>query len=79
MKEPREIVLNDPNSVYPYIKELWEQIAQAKEIIKKLLKTPRTIYKRDEDGEVCPYFNSDYEELEKQAEQFLSSSEKANN
>ena len=37
MKEPREIVLNDPNSVYPYIKELWEQLEQAKEIINVFL------------------------------------------
>ena len=30
MKEPREIVLNDPNSVYPYIRELENNIADIK-------------------------------------------------
>ena len=48
-----------------------EIIEKAKELIKRLLSTPRTIYGRDEDGEVTSFFNSDYEELEKQAEQFL--------
>ena len=57
-------------------KENGEQLEQANEIIKKLLKTPQTVYKRDEDGEVCPYFNPDYEELKEQAEQFLKETEK---
>ena len=37
MKEPREIVLNDPNSVYPYLLELWDKIEQAKKIINAFL------------------------------------------
>ena len=49
-----------------------ERLTEAKEIIKKLLKTPRTVYKRDEDGEVCHYVNEEYSAIEKQAEQFLS-------
>ena len=48
-----------------------EIIDKAKELIKKLLATPRTIYRRDEDGELTSFFNPDYDELEKQAEQFL--------
>lgn len=30
MAEPREVVLNDPNSVYQYIRELQEQIEKMK-------------------------------------------------
>jgi len=52
------------------------QLTKAKEIIKKLLATPRSIYGRDEDGELTSFFNSDYEELKKQAEQFLKDLEK---
>ncbi len=48
-----------------------DQLTNAKEIIKRLLATPRSIYGRDEDGEITSFFNSDYEELKKQAEQFL--------
>lgn len=47
------------------------QLEKAKEIIKRLLATPRNIYGREEDGEIALFFNSDYEELKKQAEQFL--------
>lgn len=47
------------------------EIIEAKEIIKRLLATPRSIYGRDEDGELTSFFNPDYEELKKQAEQFL--------
>lgn len=49
---------------------------KAKEIIKRLLTTPRSVYGRDEDGEHTSFFNPDYEELEKQAEQFLKEIEK---
>ena len=48
-----------------------EQLIKAKEIIERLLATPRSIYGRDEDGELTLFFDSDYEELKKQAEQFL--------
>jgi len=53
-----------------------DQLIQAKEIIKKLLKTPQTIYKRDEDGEVCPFENTEYTAIVQQAEQFLKEIEK---
>ena len=49
-----------------------DQLSQAKELLKKILATPRTIYRKDEDGEPTPFFNPSYEELEKQAEQFLN-------
>ena len=68
MKEPREIVLNDPNSVYSYLLELWDQIEQAKGIIKKFIQW---------NYGCCDI--PDYKEIVKQAEQFLSSSEKTNN
>ena len=48
-----------------------DQLAQAKELLKKMLATPRTIYRKDEDGEPTPFFNPCYEELKNQAEQFL--------
>ncbi len=49
---------------------------KAKELIKRLLATPRSIYGRDEDEEHASFFNPDYEELEKQAKQFLTEIEK---
>lgn len=49
---------------------------KAKEIIKRLLETPRSVYGRDEDGENTSFFNPDYEELEKQAKQLLEGIEK---
>ena len=52
------------------------QLAQAKELLKKMLATPRTIYRKDEDGEPTPFFNPCYEELKNQAEQFLKEIEK---
>ena len=60
MKEPREIILNDPNSVYPYIKELWEQLEQAKEIINLFVQW---------NYGCCDI--PDYKDIVKQAEQFL--------
>ena len=53
-----------------------DQLTTGKEIIERLLATPRSIYGRDEDGEITLFFNSDYEELKKRAEQFLKEIEK---
>lgn len=55
------------------LEDTTDKLTKAKEIIKKLLATPRSIYGRDEDGELTSFFNSDYEELKKHAEQFLNS------
>lgn len=59
----KQVVVDNP--------KIKEQLEQAKEIIKKLLKTSQTIYKRDEDGEVCPFTNTEYSAIAQQAEQFL--------
>ena len=61
----------DTQNSYRECAETWQKLVQAKEIIKKLLKTPQTIYKRDEDGEVCPFENTEYTAIVQQAEQFL--------
>ena len=52
-------------------KQLREQLTNAKEIIKSLLETPRTVYKRDREGEVVPFENMAYARLKEEAEQFL--------
>ena len=67
MKEPREIVLNDPNSVYSYIKELWGQLAQAKKIIKNLIGCLFYLFEYDNKTRGHKKINEAIE----QAEQFL--------
>lgn len=59
------------DTAFQTIYEKDDQLIKAKEIIKKLLATPRSIHGKDEDGEHASFFNPDYEELEKQTEQFL--------
>lgn len=48
-----------------------DQLTKAKELIERLLITPRTIYRKDEDGEPSSFFNPAYEEIKQQAEAFL--------
>ena len=55
--------------------EVLGKLAEARDLIKRLLATPRSIYRRDEDGENTSFFNPDYEELKKQVEQFLKEQE----
>lgn len=64
------------DTAFQTIYEKDDQLIKAKEIIKKLLATPRSIYGRDEDGENTSFFNPDYEGLEKQAKQLLKEIEK---
>lgn len=64
------------DTAFQMIYEKDDQLNKAKEIIKKLLATPRNVYGRDEDGEHTSFFNPDYEGLEKQAKQFLTETEK---
>lgn len=64
------------DTAFQTIYEKDDQLIKAKEIIKKLLVTPRSIHGRDEDGENTSFFNPDYEELEKQVKQFLTEIEK---
>lgn len=72
--------LNAINLLTPELQKMsklkTQQLTKAKEIIKRLLATPRSIYGRDEDGEITSFFNSDYGKLKKQAEQFLKEVEK---
>ena len=51
--------------------EIWGKLTKAKEIIKSLLETPRTVYKRDSEGEVVPFENMAYARLKEEAEQFI--------
>lgn len=64
------------DTAFQTIYEKDEQLNKATGIIKRLLTTPRSVYGRDEDGEHTSFFNPDYEELEKQAKQFLKEIEK---
>lgn len=52
-----------------------KQVERAKEIIKKLVGTPKTICKRDEDGELCLYVNDEYPKVVEQAKQFIKEGE----
>ena len=64
------------DTAFQMIYEKDDQLNKAKEIIKRLLATPRSVYGKDEDGEHASFFNPDYEGLEKQAKQFLTEIEK---
>ena len=64
------------NRVMAETNEQWNkehyQFTKAKKIIKSLLETPRTVHKRDSEGEVVPFENMAYARLKEEAEQFLS-------
>ncbi|MBR6612918.1 MAG: hypothetical protein IKK93_11965 [Campylobacter sp.] len=48
-----------------------DQLTKAIELIDKLLKTPQTIFKEDEDGEAYPFYNPEFANIQKQAKRFL--------